>query len=309
MNGPPDPAEARSGTWPALPLQAWKDTCATLHLWTQIVGKVRLVQSAPVNHWWHVPLYVTPRGLATSIIPHGTRCFEITFDFIDHVLLIQTGEGRTRVLKLEPRSVADFHRELMATLRELGLGVTIHATPDELEDPVPFAEDVAHASYDAEYAHRHWRVLVQVDRVFKRFRSDFLGKCSPVHFFWGSFDLAVTRFSGRRAPAMPDADAITREGYSHEVISHGFWPGSGGVQEPAFYSYTSPAPEGYAGAKVRPASSFYNPGTTQFILRYDDVRRAPDSDAMLMDFLQSTYAAGADLAKWDRAALERPAAK
>ena len=292
--------------WPALPLDAWEDTRATLHMWTQIVGKIRLVQSPLVNHWWQVPLYVTPRGLTTSIIPHGARSFEISFDFIDHKLLIQTGEGVTRVMALAPRSVADFYAELMATLDSLDLGVTIHAKPNEVDDPIPFAEDHTHAAYDADYAQRHWRVLVQVDRVFKQFRARFIGKCSPIHFFWGSFDLAVTRFSGRRAPEMPDADAITREGYSHEVISHGFWPGSGNVPMPAFYSYTSPEPAGYSSAAIRPAGAYYNSETTQFIVRYDDVRRAARPEQALMDFLQSTYEAGADLAAWNRAALERP---
>ena len=292
-------------TWPALPLAEWKPTLDTLHMWTQIVGKVRLVQSPLVNHWWNVPLYVTPRGLTTGIIPHGTRSFEIDFDFIDHLLRIETGEGTTRTLSLAPRSVADFHRELMSTLEALGLQVTIHGKPDEVDDPIPFALDETHKSYDAEYAHRHWRLLVQADRVLKEFRSRFIGKCSPVHFFWGSFDLAVTRFSGRRAPPLPEADAITREGYSHEVISHGFWPGSGNVEMPAFYSYTAPQPEGLPDAKIRPASAFYNPATTGFVLPYDTVRQAADPDAVLLEFLQSTYEAGAELARWDRTALER----
>ena len=291
--------------WPALPLDEWEDTRATLHMWTQIVGKIRLVQSPLVNHWWQVPLYVTPRGLTTSIIPHGVRSFAITFDFIDHKLLIQTGEGTTRVMALAPRSVADFYIELMATLGSLDLPVTIHTTPNELDVPIPFPEDRQHASYDAEHAQRHWRVLLQVDRVFKQFRARFIGKCSPVHFFWGSFDLAVTRFSGRRAPEIPGADAITREGYSHEVISHGFWPGSGNVLTPAFYSYVAPEPAGFAAADIRPATSYYNSETTQFILRYDDVRRAARPEQVLMEFLQSTYEAGANLARWDRAALER----
>ena len=292
-------------TWPSLPLAEWKDTLDTLHMWAQIVGKVRLVQSALVNHWWQVPLYVTPRGLTTAIIPHGARSFEITFDFIDHELLIQTGEGTTRALALAPRSVADFHRELMATLTSLGLPVVINGKPDEADDPIPFAQDGTHTSYDAEHANRHWRILVQADRVLKQFRARFIGKCSPVHFFWGSFDLAVTRFSGRRAPPMPEADAITREGYSHEVISHGFWAGSGNILEPAFYSYTAPQPEGLPAAKIHPASAFYNEDTTGFILRYEDVRKAAEPERVLMDFLQSTYEAGANLAKWDRAALER----
>jgi len=294
-----------SETWPALPLAEWKPTLDTLHMWTQIVGKVRRVQCPLVNHWWQVPLYVTPRGLTTAIMPHGTRSFAITFDFIDHRLRIETGEGTTRALALAPRSVADFHRELMATLASLGLPVTIHGKPDEVDDPIPFAQDETHRSYDAGPAHRHWRILVAADRVLKQFRSRFIGKCSPVHFFWGSFDLAVTRFSGRRAPPMPEADAITREGYSHEVISHGFWAGSGNIQEPAFYSYTAPQPDGLPEAGIQPSAAFYNPETTGFILRYDDMRRAAEPERVLMEFLQSTYEAGANLAQWDRAALER----
>jgi hypothetical protein len=294
-----------SEAWPSLPLEEWKDTYATLHMWTQIVGKVRLVQSAPINHWWQVPLYVTPRGLTTSIVPHGTGAFEIDFDFLDHRLLVRTDTGATRALALAPRSVADFYRELMDTLRALHLPVEIHARPDEVPNPIPFAEDETHASYDPEWAQRHWRILVQADRVFKRFRAEFLGKCSPVHFFWGSFDLAVTRFSGRRAPDRPEADAITREAYSHEVISHGFWPGSGNVAEAAFYAYAAPEPDGLPGRAIRPEAAFYNPETSGFILRYDDVRRAADPDRTLLDFLQSTYEAGAELAGWDRAALER----
>jgi len=291
--------------WPALPLAEWKDTLDTLHMWTQIVGKVRLVQSPLVNHWWNVPLYVTPRGLTTSLIPHGTRNFALSFDFIDHVLLVATVEGTTRTLALAPRSVADFYRELMATLDALGLPVAIHGKPDEVDDPIPFAQDETHHSYDPDPAQRHWRILVQADRVLKEFRGRFIGKCSPVHFFWGSFDLAVTRFSGRRAPPMPEADAITREGYSHEVISHGFWAGSGNIEEPAFYSYTAPQPDGLPEAVIRPAKAFYNPDTTGFVLPYEIVRRASDPDAVLLEFLQSTYEAGATLAKWDRAALER----
>jgi hypothetical protein len=299
---------AASEVWPSLPLEEWKDTYATLHMWTQIVGKIRLVQSPLVNHWWNVPLYVTPRGLTTTAIPHGARSFEIDFDFISHRLDIKTDDGQSRSLALRPRSVADFYRELMATLRELGLEVSIRAKPDEVPDPIPFDQDEQHASYDAEYANRWWRIMLQSDRVFKEFRSRFIGKCSPVHFFWGSFDLAVTRFSGRRAPEREGADSITREAYSHEVISHGFWPGSGNVLEPAFYSYTAPEPKGLPEAKIRPAEAFYNAGTSGFILPYEAVRTAADPDRVLMEFLQSTYEAGATLANWDRAALERAAA-
>jgi hypothetical protein len=291
--------------WPSLPLEEWKDTYATLHMWTQIVGKVRLVLSPKINHWWNVPLYVTARGLTTTTIPHGSNAFEIDFDFIDHRLLVLTSNGVEKVLELRPRSVADFYQELMRTLSSLGIEVKITARPDEVPDPIPFAEDHAHASYDPEYANRFWRILVQADRVFREFRAGFLGKCSPVHFFWGSFDLAVTRFSGRRAPEREGADSITREAYSHEVISHGFWPGSGNIQYPAFYSYTAPEPPGLPQAEVRPAATFYNPATGGFVLPYDEVRLAQNPDEVLMEFLQSTYEAGASLANWDRASLER----
>jgi hypothetical protein len=296
---------ARAEVWPSLPLEEWADTYATLHMWTQIVGKIRLVQSPRINHWWQVPLYVSARGLTTRTIPHGTRHFEIEFDFIEHQLVVRTGEGDTRTLALAPRSVADFYRELLATLAALGLEVKIRAIPDELPNPIPFAEDHEHASYDPEYANRHWRILAQTDRVLKEFRARFIGKVSPVHFFWGSFDLAVTRFSGRRAPEREGADSINREAYSHEVISHGFWPGSGNIQMPAFYSYTTPEPAGLPQAAIRPSGAFYNPPTGGFILPYEDVRQADDPDQLLMEFLQSTYEAGANLARWDRAALER----
>ena len=290
--------------WPSLPLEEWKDTYATLHMWTQIVGKIRLVQSPPINHWWQVPLYVTARGLTTSPIPYETRSFQIDFDFIDHQLLINTSDGVTKTIALEPRSVADFYRELMTTLRALKIEVEIRATPDEVQNPIPFAEDREHASYDPEYANRFWRILVQANKVFEEFRARFIGKCSPVHFFWGSFDLAVTRFSGRPAPERAGADSITREAYSHEVISHGFWPGGGAVQA-AFYSYTAPAPVGLDKASIRPPEAFYSQEMSEFLLMYDDMRKADSPDAALMDFLQSTYEAGANLAKWDRASLER----
>jgi hypothetical protein len=290
--------------WPSLPLEEWKDTYATLHMWTQIVGKIRLVQSPPVNHWWQVPLYVTSRGLTTSPIPYETRTFQIDFDFIDHCLLINTSDGVTKTLTLEPRSVADFYQELMATLRALQIEVKIRATPDEVQNPIPFAEDREHASYDPEYANRFWRILVQASRVFEEFRARFIGKCSPVHFFWGSFDLAVTRFSGRPAPERVGADQITREAYSHEVISHGFWPG-GGTVGAAFYSYTAPAPEGLDKASIRPREAFYSQEMSEFLFMYDEMRKADSPDAALMDFLQSTYEAGANLAKWERASLER----
>jgi hypothetical protein len=290
--------------WPSLPLEEWKDTYATLHMWTQIVGKIRLVQSPPVNHWWQVPLYVTSRGLTTSPIPYEARTFQIDFDFIDHRLLINTSDGVTKTLTLEPRSVANFYQELMATLGALQIEVKIRATPDEVQNPIPFAEDREHASYDPEYANRFWRILVQANRVFEEFRARFIGKCSPVHFFWGSFDLAVTRFSGRLAPERVGADQITREAYSHEVISHGFWPGGGAVGA-AFYSYTAPAPEGLDKAVIRPREAFYSQEMSEFLFMYDEMRKADSPDAALMDFLQSTYEAGANLAKWERASLER----
>jgi uncharacterized protein DUF5996 len=291
--------------WPSLPVEEWKDTYATLHMWTQIVGKIRLSLSPPVNHYWHCTLYVTSRGLTTSPIPYRNRIFEIDFDFIDHKLDVRTSEGKSAVLALSPKSVADFYSELMSKLRSLDIEVKIHAKPDEVADPIPFAEDRQHASYDPEYANRLWRILVQCDRVFKDFRSRFIGKCSPVHFFWGSFDLAVTRFSGRSAPDRPDADPITREAYSHEVISHGFWPGSGPIQAPAFYSYTAPAPAGLDKEPIRPAAARYSQEMSEYVMLYDDVRTAAAPDTALMDFLESTYEAGAKLAGWDRASLER----
>ena len=302
-----DNNEKNAEVWPSLPLEEWKETYATLHMWTQIVGKIRLVQSPKINHWWQVPLYLTTRGLTTSPIPFEARSFEIDFDFIDHQLLVNVSDGTRKTMALRARSVADFYQELMATLRSLRLEVKITARPDEVPDPIPFAEDSVHAAYDPVYANRFWRVLAQSDRVFKEFRSRFIGKCSPVHFFWGSFDLAVTRFSGRPAPVREGADAITREGYSHEVISHGFWPGSGNILYPAYYAYAAPEPQGLPEAKIRPASAFYNPETGGFVLPYEEVRLAASPDEVLMDFLQSTYEAGADLAKWDRAALERAA--
>ena len=305
MTNPDIKNNAAAEIWPSLPLDEWKDTYATLHMWTQIVGKIRLAQSPKINHWWQVPLYVSARGLTTSPIPYQTRTFQIDFDFIDHQLLINTSDGISKTIALEPRSVADFYGELMATLRSLEIEIKISARPDEVPDPIPFAEDHTHAAYDPEYANRFWRILVQADRIFEEFRSRFIGKCSPVHFFWGSFDLAVTRFSGRRAPEREGADAITREAYSHEVISHGFWPGSGNVSAPAFYSYTAPEPAGLPQAAIRPERAFYNPETSGFILLYDDVRRAASPDEALMEFLQSTYEAGANLAQWDRASLER----
>ena len=303
MTDPKMNVASRAGVWPGLPVNEWKDTYETLHMWTQIVGKIRLTLTPLENHWWNSVLYVTSRGLTTSAIPYGQRTFEVDFDFIDHRLLIQTTEGTIKSLALEPRSVADFYKELMSTLQSLGIEVQIHAKPDEVAEPIPFAEDDKHASYDSEYANRFWRILVQADRVLKQFRSRFIGKCSPVHFFWGSFDLAVTRFSGRRAPERPGADAITREAYSHEVISHGFWPGGGAVDSPLFYSYTAPAPPGLDKELVHPG--FYSTEMSEFILPYNDIRQSVSPDDLLLEFLESTYQAGARLAGWDRGALER----
>lgn len=300
----PDP-----GPWPSLALDEWKDTYATLHLWTQIVGKVRLALSPPVNHWWHVPLYVTARGLTTSPIPHGARTFEIEFDFFAHNLVVRVSDGTVRALPLGPRSVADFYGDFMAALKSLGLGVMIWPNPVELEHPIPFENDLQHASYDPEYANRFWRILVNTDRIMREFRGRFLGKCSPVHFFWGSFDLAVTRFSGRAAPRHPGApgvaDSVTREAYSHEVSSAGFWPGGGPVPYPVFYSYAYPAPSGFADRPIRPDAATFNTDLGEFVLPYDAMRQSASPEAALMEFLQSTYEAAAECAGWDRAALER----
>jgi hypothetical protein len=301
----------KDGDWPALPWEAWKDTCATLRLWTQIVGKIRLARTPWVNHSWHVTLYVTPRGLTTSPIPDDGRAFQIDFDFIDHALLISTSDGDSRQMPLAPRPVADFHDELMAALAGLGIRVRIHGSPNEVQDPIPFREDRVHTAYDPEYAQRFWRVLLQVDRVFKQFRTGFVGKVSPVHFFWGSFDHAVTRFSGRPAPPHPGGvpnlpDSVAREAYSHEVSSAGFWPGGGGIDYPAFYAYAYPAPEGFATAPVRPEAAFFHQGLGEFLLPYDTVRSAEAPEALLLGFLETTYEAAANAAGWDRAALECP---
>ncbi|HWK88922.1 MAG TPA: DUF5996 family protein [Longimicrobium sp.] len=307
---PQSPSSAeRDAAWPALPYQAWHDTLATLHMWTQVVGKVRLALAPAVNHWWHVPLYVTPRGLTTSAMPHGERTFEMSFDFVEHVLEIRTSDGDDGRVQLRPRTVADFHAEVMRSLEAMGLGVRTWPVPVEVPDPVPFARDERDA-YDAEYAARCWRVLVQADRVMQRFRGEFLGKCSPVHFFWGGFDLAVSRFSGRTAPrhaSVPGmADSITLEGYSHEVSSAGFWPGADFHPHPSFYAYFYPSPEGYADARVQPEGASWSAALGEWLLPYDAVRTADDPDTALLAFLRSTYAAGAELAGWDRAALERP---
>jgi hypothetical protein len=276
-------------------------------MWTQVVGKVRLALSPRVNHWWEVPLYVSARGLTTSPIPYENGIFEVQFDFIDHKLDIMTTAGEIRSLPLVPRTVADFYAEFMEMIHSLGIDVRIWRMPVEVPNPIRFDQDRTHASYDPEYAHRFWRILVTVDSVFKEFRSRFIGKASPVHFFWGSFDMAVTRFSGRRAPERPGADSINREAYSHEVISVGFWPGGGDIKDTAFYAYAAPEPVGFGDHPVRPAKAFYSKQMSEFFLMYEDVRAADSPRDALLEFCQSTYEAGADLGHWDRANLERPA--
>jgi hypothetical protein len=299
----------RDQFWPLIPFAEWKETAATLHMWTQIIGKIRLTLSPWVNHSWNVTLYVTSRGLTTSPIPHGFHTFEIRLDFIDHELRILKSDGATRTQKLQPQSVAKFYDVVMKALDDLELPVKINMLPNEIENPIPFDQDEEHRSYDPEYANRFWRVLVQSDRVFKEFRSRFCGKCSPVHFFWGSFDLAVTRFSGRPAPPHPGGvphlpDAITREAYSQEVSSLGFWSGNAAMPTPIFYSYAYPEPPGFAEAKIRPDAAFYQSQLHEFILPYDAVRTAENPDEVLLDFAQSTYDAASELGKWDRDALE-----
>jgi hypothetical protein len=294
--------------WPELKFSDWQETLATLHMWTQVVGKVRLELTPLINHWWNVPLYVSARGLTTSAMPYGDRALEIEFDFIDHKLRMECSDGASRTLDLRPQSVADFYAEVMNALHELGFKVEIWTMPVEVPNPIRFTEDHEHKSYDPEYANRFWQALVKMEAVLQEFRSRFIGKCSPVHFFWGSFDMAVTRFSGRRAPEREGADSITREAYSHEVISHGWWPGSKDM-EAAFYSYTAPEPAGLADTiaegKIKPQQTFYSTDMKEFFLLYDDVRNANSPEQALMDFCQTTYEAGANLANWDRAALER----
>ena len=290
--------------WPELRLEAWKDTYATLHMWTQIVGKVRLALSPRINHWWEVALYVNAVGLTTSAIPYKQLVFEIQFNFLEHRLTIAICDGQQRVLQLRPQSVAAFYAEFMSALHSLGIDVHIWPMPVEVPNPIRFDRDTEHASYDPEYAQRFWRILTLVDPVFKEFRGRFVGKHSPIHFFWGSFDLASTRFSGRRAPERKDADPITREAYSHEVISAGFWPGGGDVKGAAFYAYAAPEPAGFKTAQVRPGKAFYSP-LGEFLLMYDDVRQSTEPEKLLMEFLQSTYEAGANLGNWPRAELER----
>ena len=298
-----------SEVWPALPLEEWKDTYATLHMWTQIVGKIRLAQTPLINHWWNATLYVTSRGLTTSAMPYGHRTFDIDFDFLDHNLLFRSSDGRAKTVRLHPRPVADLYRETMSALHSLETPVTIWTTPVEVEDRTPFEQDEKHAAYDPEYAQRVWRILLQASRVLTGFRSRFLGKVSPVHFFWGAFDLALTRFSGRLAPSHPGAPNLARfvavEAYSHEVSSCGFWPGGGPVDMPVFYAYAYPEPEGFKEYAIQPAEAFYHPQLKEFVLPYDVVRKATSPDEVLLAFVQSTYEAAANLAKWDRERLER----
>ena len=291
--------------WPSLPLESWEDTRATLHMWTQIVGKVRLALTPLVNHWWNVPLYVSARGLTTSSMSYEKMLFELEFDFIDHQLVLRKSDGAVKKLALVPRSVADFYQEFMSMLGAEGIHVKIWKMPVEIPNPIAFDQDQVHASYDREAARKFWRILASVEAVFHDFRSRFIGKSSPVHFFWGSFDLAVTRFSGRPAPDRPGADRITKEAYSHEVSSVGFWPGSGDVKEPAFYAYAGPEPEGFKEYRAQPAAASYRKDLSEFLLPYEAVRGAASPTRDLLAFCQTTYEAAATLAKWDRQALEK----
>ncbi len=297
-------------SWPALPFIGWQDTCATLHMWTQVVGKIRLALEPMVNHWWQVPLYVTATGLTTSPMPYGSRSVQIDFDFCHHAVVITTSDPQRVEIGLAPMPVAEFYERVIGVLRDLGIEVSIWTMPVEVADAVPFEQDHVHKSYDADAVHRFWRALVHTDRVMKQFRAGFTGKVSPVHFFWGSFDMAVTRFSGRTAPPHPGGmpnlgNWVAREAYSHEVSSCGFWPGNGGFGKAAFYSYAYPAPPGFADAPLRPAAAVFDSNLQEFILDYDTVRMSDDPDAMLLEFFQSTYDAAANAGRWDRAALER----
>jgi hypothetical protein len=295
--------------WPALPFTEWADTCETLHLWTQIIGKIRLRQTPWINHSWHVPLYPTVRGLTTSPIPHGNRLFQIDLDFVEHRLRLEVNDGRSRTLALRPKTVAEFYEELMAELARLDVAVKIHGRPNEVADAIPFARDRSHGSYDPEYARRFWSVLLQTARVMQRFRARFLGKCSPIHFFWGSFDLAVTRFSGRPAPEHPGGmpnmpDWVVREAYSGELSSAGFWPGAVWEPSPLFYSYAYPEPRAFPTAHGIPEEAYYHKEMGEFVLPYESLRHSANPEQLLLDFFQGTYAAAADLAQWDRNALE-----
>jgi hypothetical protein len=296
-----------SPEWPPLPFADWESTCDTIHMWTQIVGKTRLALTPLENHWWNVALYVTPRGLTTSPIPFRRTTFEVEFDFIAHKLSIRTSEGNERTMALYPRSVADFYGEYMSSLRSLGIEVSIHLTPEEFDDKTPFDQDQHHASYDTKHVESFRRVLINSDRALKEFRSRFIGKTSPVHFFWGSFDLAVARFCGKRAPVAKDTGAMMREAYSHEEISCGFWPGDRRFKHAAFYAYTVPPPSGIEKAIVRPGAAYWETQLGEFILKYEDVRAAQSPNQAILDFCESTYEAGANLAQWDRDALERKA--
>ena len=300
----------RQAAWPSLPLGEWKDTLDTLHRWVQMVGKTRLALSPPLNHYWHVALYPTARGLTTSPMPYGDRTVEVELDFNEHNLLVETSDGSSRAMRLEPRPVADFYREYVALLNSLDLGVKLWPVPSEMEDVLPFLEDQQHRSYDPEYAERCWQIMSQAMQVIGRFRGRFIGKCSPVHFFWGAFDLACTRFSGRPAPRHPGGiphlpDRVVQESYSHECISAGWWPGGGPLSEAVFYSYSYPEPAGFAEARVQPDAAYYHKDLREFVLPYEAVRTARRPDDMLLQFLQSTYEAAADMAGWDRRALER----
>ena len=295
-------------TWPALPFAEWKETAKTLHMWTQVIGKVRLALTPWTNHSWHVTLYLTARGLTTSPIPFRDRILEIRFDFVSHELRLLTSDGGLKTIPLRSQSVAQFYHTVMDALRGLEIEVQINTTPNEVDPAIPFEKNETDSAYDPEFANRFWRVLLQSDRVFKEFRSEFCGKCSPVHFFWGSFDLAVTRFSGRRAPQHPGGvphlpDVVTREAYSHEVSSLGFWPGNEAMPEPIFYSYAYPEPRGFSEAKVQPSLAKYNPQLKEFVLPYEQMRQAESPDAALLDFARSTYDAASTLGNWDRAAL------
>jgi hypothetical protein len=301
---PTNEGSTRRGGWPELPLAAWRDTKDTLHMWTQIVGKTRLARMPPLNHWWHSALYVTACGLATGPMPDGDRLFEVEIDLVEHVLRASTTDGRTMAMPLVQRSVRSFYKEYMSIVRALGVDLRIWSTPVEVANPIPFEDDELHASYDPRWAHQFWEVLRRADGVLREFASGFVGKQSPVHFFWGSFDLASTRFSGRRAPERPGADPVTREAYSHEVVSFGFWPGgvaAGGatVDDPVFYAYAAPEPEGFRASDVRPSPARYDPGLSEFVLPYEEIRRTPDPRAAVHAFFGSVYAAEASLARWD----------
>ncbi len=295
------------GEWPPLPYEAWKDTYATLHMWSQVVGKIALAHATPLNHSWGIALLFGPRGLHTRMLAHGARTFTIAFDFVAHELVIETSDGVRYTMALVPRTVAEFHRELVTTLEGMDLPVRMWTMPVEVADPVRFEDDTIHRSYDADAVERWWTIMVQAQRVLDACRADFVGKCSPVHFFWGAFDLAVTRFSGRPAPPR-EGPAFEREAYSHEVISHGFWPGGGPLPEPAFYAYAVPEPEGLRDARIEPDGAYYHPELREFILPYEAMRTSPSPDAALAAFVTSTYDRAATLAGWDRQALERPAA-